>query len=64
LLLHTIISPIVLGVLFFGIFTPLGVIMRLFSGDPFHLRFNPGAPSYWIERSPPGPAPDSLNNQF
>jgi hypothetical protein len=64
LLLHKIVSPIVLGVLFFLVFTPLGLAMRLFGGDPLRLRFQPDAPSYWIERSPPGPAPDSLKNQF
>ena len=64
LVLHRIVSPVVLGVLFYGVFTPLGIIMRLFGGDPLRLRFNPNAQSYWIERTPPGPAPDSLKDQF
>ena len=64
LLLHKIVSPVVLGVLFFVVFTPFGVIMRLFGGDPLRLRFDPKAQSYWIERSPPGPDPDSLKDQF
>jgi hypothetical protein len=64
LLLHKIVSPIVLGVLFFLVFTPTGVVMRLFGGDPLRLRLEPKTVSYWIERSPPGPAPDSLKDQF
>jgi len=64
LLLHRIVSPVVLGILFFIVFAPIGFIMRRFGGDPLRLRFDPGAPSYWIERSPPGPAPDSLQDQF
>ena len=64
LLLHRIVSPIVLGALFFLVFTPLGVMMRLFGGDPLRLRLDAEAKSYWIERTPPGPAPDSLKNQF
>jgi hypothetical protein len=64
LLLHGIVSPVVLGVLFFVIFTPIGVLMRLFGGDPLRLRFDSKAQSYWIERSPPGPTPDSLKEQF
>ena len=64
LLLHKIVSPIVLGFLFFLVFTPIGIMIRLFGGDPLRLRLDSKAPSYWIERSPPGPAPDSLKNQF
>jgi hypothetical protein len=64
LLLHKIVSPVILGVLFFLIFTPIGVLMRLFGGDPLRLRFDNKAQSYWIERSPPGPTPDSLKDQF
>ena len=64
LLLHKLVSPVVLGVLFFLVFTPIGIIIRLFGSDPLRLRFDSQAPSYWIMRSPPGPAPDSLKNQF
>ena len=34
LLLHRIVSPIVLGVVFFLVVTPFGIVMRLFGGDP------------------------------
>lgn len=64
LLLHKIVSPVVLGLLFLVVFTPAGVIMRLFGGDPLRLRFDPKAQSYWIDRTPPGPSPDSLKDQF
>lgn len=64
LLLHKIVSPVVLGILFFAVFTPMGTLMRLFGGDPLRLRFDAKAATYWIERSPPGPAPESLKDQF
>lgn len=64
LLLHRIVSPLVLGLLFFLVITPFGVLMRLFGGDPLRLRLDPKLPSYWIERNPPGPAPGSLKDQF
>jgi hypothetical protein len=32
--------------------------------NPLRLRFDPAARSYWLPRQPPGPAPDTLNNQF
>lgn len=64
LILHRVVSPLVLGAMFFLVFTPVGVVMRLLRVDPLRLRFDAELPSYWIVRSPPGPAPDSLKDQF
>lgn len=63
-LLHRIVSPVALGVLFFLVVTPTGLLMRLFGKDPLRLRLDRNAKSYWIERSPPGPDAESLKNQF
>ena len=63
-LLHAIVSPIVLGILYFLVVTPTGLAMRLFGKDPLRLRFDRKAASYWLPRQPPGPAPDSLKDQF
>jgi len=64
LLLHMIISPIILGLLFYVCIMPIGFLMRLSGKDPLRLRFDPAADSYWIRRDPPGPAPDTFKNQF
>jgi predicted membrane metal-binding protein len=64
MLLHRIVSPIVLGVLFFAAVMPTGLIMRLLGKDVLHLRRDPDAASYWIERDPHGPAPETMKNQF
>jgi len=64
LLLHKIVSPLVLGIMFFIVITPMGLVMRAWGKDPLRLRFDRQARSYWVERTPPGPPPDSLNNQF
>jgi hypothetical protein len=64
LLLHTCISPIVLAVMFFATVTPMGLVLRALGKDPLRLRFDPEASSYWIERRPPGPAGESMPNQF
>lgn len=64
MLLHRIVSPVILGILFYLFVTPMGLVMRLFGKDFLHLRFDSSARSYWIERQPPGPKPDSLNYQF
>jgi len=49
-LLGKIISPIILGVIFFGLITPYGIIMRMFGRDELNLK-KIKSKSYWIERS-------------
>jgi hypothetical protein len=63
-LLYRFVSPIVLGLLFYVIVTPVALLMRLLGKDPLRLRREPDAVSYWIDRMPPGPAPESMKNQF
>ena len=63
-LLHRVVSPIVLGLIFFGLITPVGAVMRLARRDTMKRRFEPDARTYWIERDPPGPEPAGLPNQF
>ena len=62
LLFGMIVSPIVLGVLFFGLFTPLAVLMRLSGRDEMRLRFSRKA-SHWITRSEPIKS-ESFKHQF
>ncbi|HKX94697.1 MAG TPA: SxtJ family membrane protein [Methylibium sp.] len=64
LLLGKIVSPIALGVLFYLVFTPMGVLMRLAGKDPLRLKMDRAAGSYWMDRKPPGPPPGSMTNQF
>lgn len=64
LLLSRIVRPVVMGLLFFVVITPIALIMRATGKDQLHLEFDPKAKSYWIERSPPFPAPESIKNQF
>lgn len=63
-LLHAITSPIILGVMFYLVITPFGLVMRLAGKDLLSLKIDPQSPSYWIRREPPGPAKNSLNRQF
>jgi predicted membrane metal-binding protein len=64
LLLHKVVSPIVLGLMFLLAITPVGLLMRALGKDLLKLRFDRNAESYWIERNPPGPEPESLKNQY
>ena len=64
LLLAMIINPIVLGILFFLVFTPMALVARLVGKDFLKLRSQPEAKSYWVVRDPPGPEPVSMKDQF
>jgi len=64
LLLHKLVSPVVMSLLFFAVITPAALIIRWLGRDPLRLAFEPKATSYWMERRPPGPAPDTMRNQF
>lgn len=64
LLLHKIVNPVVLAMLFFLTVVPMGLLMRLFKKDPLRLVRNESIESYWIDVEPPGPRPDSIKNQF
>jgi Saxitoxin biosynthesis operon protein SxtJ len=64
LLLHSIVNPVILGLVFFTTVTPIGLVIRMLGKDLLHLRLDPAAPTYWIERRPPGPASDSMPRQF
>ena len=64
LLLHACISPMIMGLVFFTTVTPIGLLRRLLGQDPLRLRFDRDAATYWIERHPPGPAPDTMPRQF
>ena len=62
-LLGRIVSPIVLGAIFFIIFAPIGILMRLFGRDELRLR-QKTANSYWRLRESGRLSGDSLKQQF
>ncbi|MBF0267884.1 MAG: hypothetical protein HQL44_04785 [Alphaproteobacteria bacterium] len=64
LLLHKIVSPLIMGLLFFVTVTPTGIIMRALGKDPLRLKRDPNAASYWIMRDPPGPDAGGMTRQF
>ena len=58
--LGKIISPLVMGIIFFFVVTPIGIIMRLLKKDLLNLKFNSDK-SYWIKKSEPK---SKMKNQF
>ena len=64
LLLHAIISPIIMCLLFYVAVWPTGLIMRAFGKDPLRLKREPESSTYWIAREPRGPKPETMKDQF
>ena len=62
ILLGMIASPIVMGIIFFGIFTPIAILMSLFGRDELRLRFKKNK-THWINRKASKEI-DSFKNQY
>ena len=51
-LLHNIMNPVLLTLIFYGAVLPTGLIMRAFGRRLLRLDWDPSAKSYWIDRNP------------
>ncbi|MDC3030377.1 SxtJ family membrane protein [Candidatus Pelagibacter sp.] len=60
ILLGRIISPFIMGIIFFFVVTPTGLLMRIFKKDLLKLKFN-NDKSYWIKKTEPK---SKMKNQF
>ncbi len=60
LFLGKIISPLVMGFIFFAVVTPIGILMRILGKDLLNLKYNKKK-SYWIEKTGPK---SKMKNQF
>jgi hypothetical protein len=58
--LGKLISPIVMGIIFFLVVTPIAFLMRMLNKDLLNLKFNKKS-SYWIEKTDPK---STMKNQF
>ena len=58
--LGKIVSPLLMGAVFFFVVTPIGIIMKLLKRDLLNLRFNQNQ-SYWIDKNEPK---SKMKNQF
>ena len=60
LILGKIVSPVIMGIIFFGVVTPIGVLMKILNKDLLSLKFNKEK-SYWIEKNG---IKSKMKNQF
>jgi saxitoxin biosynthesis operon SxtJ-like protein len=63
-LLSKVTNPVITGAMFYMIFTPAGLLLRLFGKDLLRLKYDRNATTYWIRRDPAGLSPESMRNQF
>ena len=60
-LLGIIVSPIVMGVVYFGIITPIGLITKLFGKDVLNLKLDKNKTTYWLKKNK---IKSKMKNQF
>ena len=58
--LGKIISPIIMGIIFFFVVTPIAFLMRILKKDLLNLKYNKNS-SYWVEKTDPK---STMKNQF
>lgn len=64
MLLGKIVNPVVMLVLYALTIVPFGLALKVAGKDPLRLKLDESSATYWISREPPGPEPESLENQF
>ncbi len=62
--LQAITSPLIMGLLFYGVLFPTGLLLRMMGKDLLRLKWQKDAKTYWIQRTPPGPSPTTMRDQF
>ena len=60
IILGKLVSPVVMGIVFFFVVTPISIIMKIFGKDLLKLKYN-NQKSYWLEKSGPK---SKMKNQF
>lgn len=63
-LLHRIVNPLVMGLLFFVVITPVGLLMRLCGKRPLALEFERESTSYWLSRKESELQPGPMTKQY
>jgi len=59
-----VVNPIVLGLMYFIIISPVAIGMKLAGRDPLSRGFDTDLETYWQDKVPAGPTPETMKNQF
>jgi len=63
-IMHKIINPVLMGLIFFLTVLPTGLVLRLLGKDPMKRKFDNNAKTYWFEREDQTLTKESFGNQF
>lgn len=63
LAIHNVVSPIIMGILFYFVVTPAAISLRILGKDPLRMKWDESH-SYWIKREPSGPQVGAMKNQY
>jgi len=64
MLMYKVVNPLTMAMLYVTTIIPIGLIFKVMGKDPLKLKMDKSVSSYWIERDPPGPEPESMKDQF
>lgn len=64
LLLHRLVSPVIMAILFYGTILPIGLLMKALGKDPLRLRLEKDVKSYWLPRTEDRQPNASMRQQF
>ena len=64
LALATVVNPVIMALLFYLLFTPMAILLRLSGKRPLRLASDPGADSYWLPRQPEERRSSDMRRQF
>lgn len=64
LALGMVATPLLMALIYAVAIVPVGLLLRARGRDLLRVRWQPEAPSYWIEREQPAPRPGSMARQF
>jgi hypothetical protein len=64
LLLHRAVNPLVMGLVFFLVITPMGLLIRACGNCPLELKFRGAVPSYWVSRNRSELQPGRMDKQY
>jgi len=62
--IHQFVSPLILGVIYFGVLTPMAILKRRHLRQQFNLNWDAGSQTYWFERQEREIKRDTLHRQY
>jgi len=64
LIMFKVVNPVIMFAVYVLTIVPIGLMLKIASKDPMRMKFDKTTKTYWIERDPVGPAPETMKNQF